>query len=229
MPTLAGRLWTAATDLIGTDGRAYSLPKSPDAAGTPAFPDGIFNDFLTELEVVKVPGAISATSVLIGTGAKAFTLAASSTLRAGSYRVYSAASPGNAMYGTLAADLAGTALNLTILFVTGSGTFADWIITRVDATLRQAISAKAATYNVVAADLGALIHATIGTWDLTLAPAATLGTGFWFEIHNAGAGVITINPSGAETINGGATLAIAAGKSAKVTGNGALWLARVGA
>jgi len=58
---------------------------------------------------------------------------------------------------------------------------------------------------------------------LSLLPAATAGDGFFFIVKNTGSGVVTIDPSDAETINGTSTATIAAGSSAVVQCNGASW------
>jgi len=62
-----------------------------------------------------------------------------------------------------------------------------------------------------------------GTISLNLQPAATAGQGFVFSVYNNGVGVITIDPSGAETINGAATLTLSAGESVLVDCSGTAW------
>lgn len=88
-------------------------------------------------------------------------------------------------------------------------------------------SAKSAAYTVIAADRGTVFAAT-GTWTLSLTAAATLATGFSFAVINVSTGVITVDPSGAETINGATTLALAAGQSAIIIGSGTAWFAATG-
>lgn len=51
-------------------------------------------------------------------------------------------------------------------------------------------------------------------------PAADLGERFWVEIKNAGAGTLTINPDGAETIDGNASETAEQDESLKVYSNG---------
>jgi hypothetical protein len=85
--------------------------------------------------------------------------------------------------------------------------------------LLNGVSAKAAAYTVVAADRGKLIDCT-GTWTLTLTAAATLGAGFAFGIKNSGAGTITVDPNGAELIDGAATAAFGPGESGFVLADG---------
>lgn len=69
----------------------------------------------------------SATSLLIGTGSKVFTVAAGLTFREyGRWRAFSLANPVNYMSGF--ASYTGTTLTLTVDTVGGSGTFTDWQI-----------------------------------------------------------------------------------------------------
>ncbi|MDT8856421.1 hypothetical protein RNZ50_15615 [Paracoccaceae bacterium Fryx2] len=84
--------------------------------------------------------------------------------------------------------------------------------------------ARTAATTVTLADRGRLIDAS-GTWTLALPAAATAGAGFSFALRNAGAGVITIDPAGAELIDGAATLTLAAGRSAVILCTGTAWLA----
>lgn len=81
------------------------------------------------------------------------------------------------------------------------------------------VVAKTAAYTVVAADRGKVLDCT-NTWTLSLTAAATLGDGFVFAVKNSGVGVITIDPNAAETVDGAATLALAAGESCLVVCTG---------
>lgn len=69
------------------------------------------------------------------------------------------------------------------------------------------VSALAAAYTVIVADIGKVFTAS-GTWTLGLTAAATLGNGFSFYLKNVGTGVVTIDPNSTEQIDGKATLAI---------------------
>lgn len=76
---------------------------------------------------------------------------------------------------------------------------------------------------MVAADQGKVVNATTGTWTLTLPAVATAGDGFHFYFVNSGAGTITIDPNGAETIDGVATLGLGENQTCMVTCNGTQW------
>lgn len=86
------------------------------------------------------------------------------------------------------------------------------------------VSAKTGAYTVVAADKSTLINATSGTWTLALTAAATLGDGFWFVAKNPGSGTITIDPDGAELIDGSATISLAQGQGCFVICDGAAFI-----
>lgn len=81
------------------------------------------------------------------------------------------------------------------------------------------VQAKSANYTVLLSDYGTLLDCT-NTIALSLTAAATLGDGFWFSVRNSGSGIVTIDPSGAETIDGAATIALGQGDSAIVWCNG---------
>jgi hypothetical protein len=88
------------------------------------------------------------------------------------------------------------------------------------------ISDKTAAYTVVAGDLGAVINCTSGTFTVSLTAAATLGSGFNVTIWNTGttaSNVITIDPAGAETIDGKATRILRRGEGMQVVCNGTNW------
>jgi len=62
-----------------------------------------------------------------------------------------------------------------------------------------------------------------GTITVTLPDIDTVGTGFVFSIRNAGAGVVTLDGDGAETVNGAATVALAAGTGGLVISDATQW------
>lgn len=82
------------------------------------------------------------------------------------------------------------------------------------------ISAKTGAYTVVAGDLGAIIDCTSGTFSVSYTAAATLGSGFHNWVWNSGTGVITVDPNGAETIDGKSTLVLRQGEGVQVVCDG---------
>ena len=83
---------------------------------------------------------------------------------------------------------------------------------------------KSAAHTVVPADAGRLFACT-GTWTLALPAAAVLGDGFALELVNEGSGQITIDPNGAETVNGAATWPLLGGESCLLVCDGGAWRA----
>lgn len=86
------------------------------------------------------------------------------------------------------------------------------------------IDNKSTAYTVVAGDLGKIINCTTNSFTVSLTAAATLGAGFNCWVWNAAttSGVaITIDPSGAETIDGVATLVLRPGEGVKIVCDGA--------
>jgi Head domain of trimeric autotransporter adhesin len=81
-------------------------------------------------------------------------------------------------------------------------------------------------YTVVSGDNGKIINCTSGTFTVALTAAATLGSGFNCWIWNTSStatDVITIDPSGAETIDGRSTLTLRRGEGMQVVCNGTNW------
>ena len=80
------------------------------------------------------------------------------------------------------------------------------------------VLSKSGAYTAVAGDRSKLIRGT-AAYTLSLTAAATLGDG-WFVDVLADGGATTIDPDGAETIDGSATLVVADGQSVRVRCNG---------
>tara|TARA_R100001530_G_scaffold13727_7_gene12595 strand:- start:7556 stop:8569 length:1014 start_codon:yes stop_codon:yes gene_type:complete len=87
-----------------------------------------------------------------------------------------------------------------------------------------AVTAFAADHTLVAGNEGAVLSFT-GTRTLTLLPAATATGGFIFAVYRAGAGDITIDGDGAETIDGAATLVLTEQNTAAIlVSDGSNWI-----
>ena len=212
--------------ILTFNGNARTFPDDFTGTAYAAIWEPFWTDVAADLRFVQGVGAISLSSTAIGTGAKSFTLTAAANLKAGTYKIQSAAgvaSNTDFMIVTLAADLvAGTALSVTSELASGSGTKADWIIMPVWGTTRRPRLAKTANYTVVAADLDAVIDCS-GTFTVSLTAAATLGDRFTVGIRNSGTGLITIDPNSSETIDGYATIALLPGQSVELICDGSNW------
>lgn len=85
------------------------------------------------------------------------------------------------------------------------------------------VSAHSGAYTVQATDRGKLLNCT-GAWTLTLLAAATAGAGYAIGVRNSGSGTITLDPSGSETVDSAATIALAAGETCLLVCTGSAWL-----
>lgn len=79
---------------------------------------------------------------------------------------------------------------------------------------------KSGAYTSVLADFQKTLICT-GTWSLGFSAAATLTDGWYQRVVNSGSGTITLDPNGAETINGAATLTLDPGEDMLVVCDGA--------
>lgn len=83
---------------------------------------------------------------------------------------------------------------------------------------------RTAAYTVIASDAGKAINCTANTFTVSLTAAATLGSGFACFVWNTGTGIITIDPNGAETIDGVATLTLQQGEGTQIVCDGTNWI-----
>jgi hypothetical protein len=99
---------------------------------------------------------------------------------------------------TTALTLAGAAgTNGQVLTSAGSG-LPSW--TTISSTPTIVRSARTSNTILGTADQGKLIEATANSYTQTITAAATLGSGWWCYVSNAGTGFITIDPNASETI-----------------------------
>lgn len=123
-------------------------------------------------------------------------------------------------HGAVRAGLAALINNLAGLHGT-DGTAATALAT-LGAMLAR-YSAKSAAYTATADDRGQLFDCS-GTWALTLPLAATAGAGWAVIVRNGGAGTITLTRAGSDLIDGAATVALAAGRTAVIASTGTAWV-----
>jgi len=110
-------------------------------------------------------------------------------------------------------------------FTPGSATLAG-MLTGIDTALalnRLHQRSIAGADTVVIGDLGKILLLS-GTFTLSYTAAATLGSGFWFIAKNTSTGVITHDPSGAETLDSFTTVSQQAGVERIIFCTGAVFL-----
>jgi hypothetical protein len=96
-----------------------------------------------------------------------------------------------------------------------------------DPAAREVISISA-TATLALADLGnAVVFTGSGAASLNLPALATAPLGAGWLVINGGTAALTIDPNGAETVNGAATLVLQAGASALILRSGSAWRAAV--
>ena len=138
--------------------------------------------------------------------------------------------PPNRMDGSYFASDSDVTAGLTVgLFIRVAGVLKEVVSTGEDETVNGnklrnipfgniSVRSKGSNYTVVASDKASLIRTT-ATLTLSLTAAATLGNGWYVDVL-VGAGVLTIDPNGAETINGSTALAITVDGSVRIRCNG---------
>jgi hypothetical protein len=172
----------------------------------------------------------STTSLAVGAGSKSITTQSGKQFTVGNFVTISRTSaPTTLMHGVVTA-YAGTALTVDVATIAGSGTYTDWTIALSGAKGADGPSgngvmpyaSKTGAYTVTAADKGSLIDCTSGTFTLSFQAAATLGANWSTYIRNSGTGVVTLDPSGAETIDGVATYTLGQGNGVLVQCDGSV-------
>lgn len=130
---------------------------------------------------------------------------------------------GNSTGGTLAKATLTAGANVTITNGPGSITIAA---SGGGGSSTLTISNKTGAYTVVAGDLGTIINCTSGTFTVSLTAAASLGSGFNCWIWNTSTtstDAITIDPNGAETIDGVSTIILRQGEGCQIVCSGTNW------
>lgn len=82
------------------------------------------------------------------------------------------------------------------------------------------VSAKNANYTLAVNDRAGLVVSTGGALTFAFTAAATLGDNWFALVRNSGSGNLTLDPDGAETIDGSATKTLAIGESCFVICDG---------
>jgi len=130
-------------------------------------------------------------------------------------------------YGTpnewFIADGANIRFDITSAGLVGIATAAPTSTLYVNGSFGASYVAKTSAYTLTASDF--TVNCTSGTFALTL-PTAVGCAGRLYALNNVGAGIITINTTSAQTIDGNAsgTLTMATNKNYVVQSDGANWI-----
>lgn len=239
--TLNGHVYSddgsAARDMQGGGVRNWLLPMMSDAAveiGLAKAAQTYANDAATSAaDAANYAAALNATyagSLTIAAGSQSFTVQAGKQFAAGQYvMIIRSADPAYYMWGTVTSYNAGSgALAINAIATAGTGSYSGWsvslsgVIGPQGTPPRAYLRSQSSSYTAVLGDMACIIDCT-GTWTLSLTAAATLGDGYYVWVRNAGSGAITIDPAGAETIDGAATVTLPAGHYCLLQCDGAAW------
>ena len=89
-------------------------------------------------------------------------------------------------------------------------------------TILHTLEYLTAAHTVVSANWGKF-YSCYSTFTISMDPVATLGRGFSFAVRNDGSGTITLDPSGAETIDNFSQITLAPTESCFVVSDGGAW------
>jgi hypothetical protein len=201
-----------------------TIPLAPPLERTsPAFPDQLDNYFLEwipdftlalDQEIERINSfafgsysATSTTSLTVGTGSKTLTVEPGKGFTLGQpVLIASTAAPSTYMNGQVTAyDSTTGVMTVNVTSISGSGTAASWSVSVSAVVLVSAAKIAQRTITgtdtLTAGDFGKLVNLN-GTFTLTPDAAATLGAGWWCWLRNVGTGTPTLDPTGAETVDG---------------------------
>jgi hypothetical protein len=168
--------------------------------------------------------ASSTASLTVGGGTKNLTVEAGKNLAAGmSVKIASAANPTAWMHGdVLSYDSGSGALAVNVTHTQGAGTYASWIVSLSAPYVGRSLPyvALSAGATLTAPDLGKFIEVTANTFTLAFDAAASLGSGWYAFLRNAGSGDITLDPSGAERIDGRSSYIMYPGETRLIQSDG---------
>lgn len=200
-----------------------NLPDGPQPTDSQAVFDtkafslfNALNPFIDETNAVvaafnfNATNSTSTSTLTIGTGIVNLTVQASKSYVIGmTVKIASTANGANWMLGDVTAYNSGTgAMTVNVRTTNGTGVgLSSWTISQNPDNSKLDLRYEARTSNtlLVSGDRGKVININSGTFTQTFDSAVNLSAGWYVRIKNSGSGDITLDPSGAQTIDGRTT------------------------
>ena len=220
-------------------------PISPLVRTSPTFKEDLDAFFLTEFpatveafntEIERINGTFdasfsttSATSMLVGTGTKTMTVEPAKSFAEGQNLLVWAVGNTAYMMGRITEyNRATGALTINSATTSGSGTYASWAVSVAPESVGGNITVVDldAAHTAVITDVAHLLRCT-GTWALTLDDSASLMSGWWAEVLNAGAGAITLQCTAGQLVDGLSSYVIYPGEQRRILCDGAAFTSNI--
>lgn len=189
-----------ATDWVDVSASVGSLVITmPDSRQVGIGQEVVFNNYGANTITINDFGGNSITTITAGQTKRLHVL--TNATAAGTWRVV------NLGVGTSSAD---------------ASALAGYGLTPLSGQLNAAytVTNYTTTQTITAAFRAGVANWTGGAGTFNLTAASTLGNNWYFIVRNSGSGILTIDPNGAETIDGAATLSIAPTETAFICCNG---------
>ncbi|RZJ16167.1 MAG: hypothetical protein EOO54_17530 [Haliea sp.] len=184
-PQLRTEINSLEANVVAKEASVVSQVAAANAAG---LPDAAAN-------AASALASKNAAAASVTAAAAQVALAATQATNAGNSATAAAASAAAAAAVTGIPNVAGNARKVLAVNAAASGL--EWVpggaVVRLPRTSNTALTPD---------DQGKYVDVTAGTFSQTFNAAATLGSGWWCYLGNSGAGDVTLDPNGAETIDG---------------------------
>ena len=223
-------LTAAAGKVLGRDtsgnGVVQELPISVTAAGNVTIPNNFAvtgttgltgTTTITGAAILSSTLAVTGTTTLTNLGVTGTTTLTNALTAANGGTGVATLPANNVLIGNGTSAVTGVAPGTSGNLLTSNGT--AWVSSTPGGSQIVQVTRTSNT-QLVASNISNLINITSGTFSQTFAAAATLTNGWFCYIRNAGTGEITLDPNGAETIDGFTSYIMYPGETRLVQCNG---------
>ena len=197
--------YPAARIIDVTAAGAYSITL-PDATLTSAGQTILFNNLSGSSSSFTVKDNSGATIATLTVGTQWQVYLSGTSTAAGTWRVL--------QYGASTATVQASALAGYGLTVTSNQLSQSTPVTTFNSSPRTLLTTDRASM---------FVWTGSGAATVNLPTAASAGNNYYFSVRNAGGGDVTVDPSGAETVDGAATLTLHPGDSTSIATDGISW------